>query len=147
MSLEALHRELEFETWKPQLQRITGVWDALLRLQRQASTSASARQKYRAYVERCIQKLQVEDLALPDAMVQDYVDRWQELQTTRNTALAERICSRRPLGVDAWCQKWLPRHYEDYEIALSAWVAHPCKRTGERLLDATRVMYDGFEKV
>lgn len=145
-AIAALHQELEFDRWAMSLQQVAGVWSQLQQLQRKASTPAGV-QRYRTYLQRCIKNLQSNDAALAEAEVVHAETEWQALWDRENARLHERIVSRLPVGVEAWCEKWLPSEAKDYQLARNAWAERKTKRNMDRLLETTKAMIHKFEAI
>lgn len=140
-----IHRELHYDTHEADLRNLKGVWNTLQSLRSKATTPAGVA-AYRSYLSRCIRQLETVDAELNDHQFGVILGQWSDLHRDRTIDLIEQAASRQPIGVENWCAKWLPDVYEDYRQALNAWLERATQRTGNRLLETTRTMFDRFEK-
>lgn len=145
MSIETLHTELDYDTWEPVLRDTGGIWTLLQSLRKRATNPAGVT-AYRAYLERCLNQIKVHDVELQTLECDAVLNAWSQLTKQRNKELKEQIYSRNPLGVENWMHRWQPLVYDDYRLALNAWLTRATHRSGDRLLDTTRTLFDQFEK-
>lgn len=145
LTIEAIHSELDYEQWAPTLRNAGGIWTMLQSLRKKA-TSPVGLSAYRAYLERCVNQVKVTDVELDEPAVGELLKAWAAFTKENTKALGEQIYSRNPIGVENWTAKWIPLVYDDYRLALNAWLIRATKRSGDRLLDTTRTMFKEFKE-
>lgn len=142
--IDDLHAELNFDTWKPELQKIAGVWSTLEKLQQKA-TDPRGVSAYRNYLQRCVNNLEANDVELSAEVAETKVNEWLVLYKTRVIELTDRVAGRGANSVEDWCAQWLPDAHAAYVTALVAVTGKATKRTFEALFTATAAMFDQFE--
>lgn len=129
--LEALHRELDFDKHVPDLQKVQGVWKQVVNLQQRVRKDKRALKQYRAFIERCIKQLTESDPELSDAEIEAACTEFNAWRDRRMLELdiASHEAGRLPKDCEAWCQKWLPKEWENVQTAFGATVERTTKRT------------------
>lgn len=138
--IDTLHRELNFDQYVPELQKVKGVWNQILNLQQRVRRDGRALKQYRAFVERCVKQLTEADPELPaDAIDQAVTDllAWQA-QRIKELGIDQREGLRVPATYQAWCEKNLPREWENVQTAFAAAI----DRTSQRTLTKLRTAWD-----
>lgn len=143
-AIAALHEELGFERWQDELRKVSGVWANLQNLRKKAKDAQGVK-AYRSYLERCIRNLEAHDIEYGEGEVIARSQEWHALWQQRTADCEWESRSRRPEGVEAWCERWMPNVYEAYRTAMQAWLERASKRNFGRLMETTKQMFDSFQ--
>lgn len=146
--IDALHREVNFDQYAADLQKVKGVWNQILNLQQRVRRDARAIKQYRAFVERCVKQLTEADPELPadaiDTAVTDLLE-WQQ-RRAQELGIHERESLRVPPTYQAWCERNLPREWENVQTAFAAAIDRTSQRTLARLRSAWDEMLTAYSE-
>jgi hypothetical protein len=144
--IEDIHKELDFQTYEPDLRKIAGVWKSIAAKQSELRKNPATAKTYKAFLQRCIKQLRENDPEYkPDEVEQVVSDLFKWIESRRHElGLNARELLRYPSSVEAWSEKHLKPQFDSVNMAWAAVLDRPSKRTLDKLKQAYEDMYQAY---